>query len=77
VNGLATPLLVLAFAGACAATWAAGIFLSKTTDALDVRFGLGEALGGLILLTITGSCRRSRSRRQRRSRATSTSPSAT
>lgn len=55
MNGLATPLLVLAFAGAGAATWAAGIFLSKTTDALDVRFGLGEALGGLILLAITGS----------------------
>ena len=45
MNGLATPLLVLAFAGAGAATWAAGSFLSKTTDALDVRFGLGEALG--------------------------------
>ncbi len=29
--------------------------LSKTTDALDVRFGLGEALGGLILLAVTGS----------------------
>ena len=30
-------------------------YLSKTTDALDNRFGLGEALGGLILLAITGS----------------------
>ncbi len=29
--------------------------MSKTTDALDVRFGLGEALGGLILLAVTGS----------------------
>jgi cation:H+ antiporter len=55
VGGLATPLLVLVFAGASAATWAAGIYLSKTTDALDVRFGLGEALGGLILLAITGT----------------------
>jgi cation:H+ antiporter len=55
VAGLATPLVVLAFAAAGAATWAAGSFLSRTTDALDVRFGLGEALGGLILLAITGS----------------------
>jgi cation:H+ antiporter len=55
VAGLATPLLVLLFAVAGAATWAAGSFLSRTTDALDVRFGLGEALGGLILLAITGS----------------------
>jgi cation:H+ antiporter len=55
VAGLATPLLVLLFAAAGAATWAAGSFLSRTTDALDVRFGLGEALGGLILLAITGS----------------------
>jgi cation:H+ antiporter len=36
-------------------TWGAGIVLSKTTDALDTRFGLGEALGGLILLAVTGS----------------------
>ena len=55
MGGLATPLLVLVFAAASAATWAAGIYLSKTTDALDVRFGLGEALGGLILLAITGT----------------------
>ncbi len=40
---------------AAAATWLAGTFLSKSTDSLDTRFGLGEALGGLILLAITGS----------------------
>jgi cation:H+ antiporter len=55
VGGLDTPLLVVVFAGAGAATWAAGIFLSKSTDALDVRLGLGEELGGLILLAVTGS----------------------
>jgi cation:H+ antiporter len=55
VAGLGTPLLVVVFAAAGAATWAAGTFLSRSTDALDVRFGLGEALGGLILLAITGS----------------------
>src|SRR5438128_6570805 len=53
--GLSTPLLVLVFLAGAGATWAAGVYLSKTTDALDNRFGLGEALGGLILLAITGS----------------------
>jgi len=55
VGGLASPLLVVVFLAASAATWAAGVYLSKTTDALDVRFALGGALGGLILLAITGS----------------------
>jgi cation:H+ antiporter len=55
VGSLSTPLLALVFVAGGAATWAAGAYLSKTTDALDVRFGLGEALGGLILLAVTGS----------------------
>jgi cation:H+ antiporter len=33
----------------------AGVSLTKTTDALDKRFNLGDAMGGLILLGITGS----------------------
>lgn len=33
----------------------AGISLSKTTDVIDRRFGLGEALGGMILLAVAGS----------------------
>lgn len=52
---LGTPLLVLIFVVAAAATWIAGIYLSKTTDALDNRLGLGEALGGLILLAVAGT----------------------
>jgi cation:H+ antiporter len=55
VSGLSTPLLVAVFVAGAAAIWAAGIYLSKTTDALDVRFGLGDELGGLILLAVTGS----------------------
>src|SRR5438552_9600285 len=55
MGALATPFLVLIFVAGGAATWIAGIYLSKTTDALDTRFGLGEALGGLILLSVTGS----------------------
>ena len=49
---LALPFLMLLFAGAAAAVWVAGIQLSKTTDVLASHFGLGEALGGLILLAI-------------------------
>src|SRR5437764_6398411 len=53
--GLSTPWLVLVFAAGAAATWAAGILLSRSTDALDVRVGLGEDLGGILLLAFAGS----------------------
>jgi len=55
VASLATPLLVVVFAAGAAAVWLAGTVLSKTTDALDVRLGLGEELGGIVLLAIAGS----------------------
>jgi cation:H+ antiporter len=55
VAGLGSPLLLLIFLAASAATWVVGITLSKTTDALDARLGLGDELGGLILLSIAGS----------------------
>jgi cation:H+ antiporter len=55
VPGLATSLLVLIFAAGAAATWAAGIALSKTTDALDARLGLGQELGGILLLAVAGT----------------------
>jgi len=29
--------------------------LAKATDLLDERYGLGEALGGMILLSVAGS----------------------
>ena len=48
-------MLVLVFVAAAVATWVAGTALSKTTDVLDRRFGLGEALGGVILLAVAGS----------------------
>ena len=51
----ATLLLVLVFAGAASATWAAGVLLSRTTDALDVRLGLGDDVGGIVLLAVAGS----------------------
>ena len=49
---LSLPLLLAIFLGAGGAVWFAGIRLSSTTDVLSVRFGLGEALGGVILLAI-------------------------
>ena len=55
MTGFASPLLVVVFVLAAAATWVAGIALSKATDALDARLGLGEELGGLLLLSIAGS----------------------
>jgi cation:H+ antiporter len=55
VAGLGSPLLLLIFLAAAGATWLAGTALSKTTDALDARLGLGDELGGLILLSLAGS----------------------
>jgi cation:H+ antiporter len=55
IGSLSTELLALVFLVASVATWIAGIGLSKTTDVIDRRFGLGDALGGLILLAVAGS----------------------
>jgi cation:H+ antiporter len=55
VSGVALPLLLLVFAAAAAVTWTAGVLLSRTTDALDVRLNLGDELGGIVLLAVAGS----------------------
>lgn len=47
--------LLVIFLIASVVTWYAGIALTKTTDSLDTRFHIGDALGGLILLGIAGS----------------------
>ena len=51
-SGLGLAPLVLIFAASAGAIWVAGIYLSRSTDTLDVRLGIGEALGGAILLAI-------------------------
>ena len=51
-SGLGLAPLALIFLAAAAVIWVAGILLSNSTDALDIRLGLGEALGGAILLAI-------------------------
>jgi cation:H+ antiporter len=52
---LHAPALVVIFVAAAIATWFAGLYLSRATDALDDRLNLGEALGGMILLAVAGS----------------------
>ncbi|HKR81491.1 MAG TPA: hypothetical protein VJR27_00630 [Candidatus Saccharimonadales bacterium] len=47
--------LLVAFVGFCALTWVAGIWLARTTDAIDARYNLGSAFGGLLILGITTS----------------------
>jgi cation:H+ antiporter len=51
-DSLSLPILIAIFVAAAAAVWVAGTNLSNTTDLLSSRFGLGQALGGLILLAI-------------------------
>ena len=55
MSDLGTPLLLAIFLAAALATWVAGVNLAKATDLLDDRYGLGEALGGMILLSVAGS----------------------
>ena len=45
-------MLVVIFVAAAGAIWLAGVKLSDTTDVLSTRLGMGEALGGLILLAL-------------------------
>lgn len=49
---LSLPVLCAIFVGAAAVVWVAGTHLSDATDVLARRFGLGEALGGMILLAM-------------------------
>lgn len=55
MTNLSLPFLIIIFLLAGGATWAAGVVLAKTTDTLDTRYKLGDALGGMILLGITGT----------------------
>ena len=52
ISGLSLPILGVIFASGVAAIWVAGIQLSKSVDVIDDHLGLGEALGGLILLAV-------------------------
>lgn len=54
-SAISLPFLLLIFCGAAIAIWIAGVQLSNTTDVLSTRLGLGEALGGVILLAIAAN----------------------
>jgi cation:H+ antiporter len=51
-DSLPVPILAAIFLASAAIIWVAGVKLSDTTDVLSVRFGFGEALGGVILLAV-------------------------
>ena len=52
MSSLPLFLLIIIFAGAAVGVWFAGIRLSTATDVLSKKYGLGQALGGLILLAL-------------------------
>ena len=52
MSALSVPVLVLVFGLSAGLVWMAGGTLTRATDALSARWGLGEALGGLILLGV-------------------------
>ncbi|WP_342647901.1 hypothetical protein [Mucilaginibacter sp. CSA2-8R] len=52
LSALSLPVLLGIFIAAAVAIWLAGVKLSDTTDILSARLGLGEALGGAIILAV-------------------------
>jgi len=52
IASLSLPVLILIFGVSAIVIWFAGIKLSETADIISTHFGLGEALGGLVLLAI-------------------------
>ncbi|MCO8255037.1 hypothetical protein NKF26_14630 [Haladaptatus sp. AB618] len=46
------PLLSVVFLGAAAVVYVASIYVSDTTDVLSIRWKLGQALSGLVLLAV-------------------------
>ena len=52
LTGLSLPILGAIFAAGAVAIWMAGIQLSKSVDIIDNQLGLGEAMGGLMLLAV-------------------------
>jgi len=47
--------LLLEFIAAAVATWIAGVWITRATDAIDTRYNLGSAFGGLLILGIATS----------------------
>jgi cation:H+ antiporter len=51
-NSLSLPLLTVVFTATAVVVWVAGVQLSNNVDVLSNRLGLGEAVGGLLLLAV-------------------------
>lgn len=47
--------LIIEFLISAVVAWIAGIWLTRTTDAIDAKYKLGSAFGGLLILGITTS----------------------
>lgn len=52
MDSLPLGILVVVFLASAAAIWIAGVTLSRTTDVLDARLHLGDAVGGLLVLAV-------------------------
>ena len=48
VASLPVLVVLLVFVVGSGATWVAGVELAKSTDELDRRLGIGDALGGMV-----------------------------
>lgn len=55
MNNLSLIFILPIFVLSGAMVWVTGVIIAKATDALDCRFKIGDALGGLIILGIVGS----------------------
>src|SRR5215218_690767 len=55
MSSLGFGALLAIFLATGAATWIAGVYLSRATDVLDDRLHLGGAVGGMLLLGLAGS----------------------
>jgi NRAMP (natural resistance-associated macrophage protein)-like metal ion transporter len=55
LNSLPLLALIGIFLASSVAIWFAGIHLARATDTIMERYGLGEALGGLVILSLVGN----------------------
>lgn len=52
---MSNPGLIAIFVAAAIVTWVTGVWLTRATDAIDTKYKLGSAFGGLLILGIVTS----------------------
>lgn len=52
LSSFSLPTLIFLFLLASAIVWFAGVHISNLTDLIDLRFGFGQVMGGLIFLAV-------------------------